>query len=197
MAGYSPNEPRVYPASPRLADHLVQSLCADGFDPATSATIPTGTYQNGSIPHGFGFIYEHLMNGNVIPNVPVFLNTFYPPNRISVRRAYEFGQAIAHATATWTEDARVAIFASGGLSHFVVEEDLDRQLLNALRRADRTQLTAIADARLQAGSSEILNWIALGGAIAGSELTMEVVDYVPCYRTPAGTGNAMGFVKWT
>jgi 3-O-methylgallate 3,4-dioxygenase len=23
-----------------------------------------------------------------------------------------------------------------------------------------------------------------------------VVDYVPCYRTPAGTGNAMGFVYW-
>ena len=25
---------------------------------------------------------------------------------------------------------------------------------------------------------------------------MTLVDYVPCYRTEAGTGNAMGFVYW-
>ena len=24
----------------------------------------------------------------------------------------------------------------------------------------------------------------------------QVVDYVPCYRSLAGTGNAMGFVYW-
>jgi hypothetical protein len=25
---------------------------------------------------------------------------------------------------------------------------------------------------------------------------MELIDYVPCYRSIAGTGNAMGFAQW-
>ena len=28
-------------------------------------------------------------------------------------------------------------------------------------------------------------------------LAMTVADYVPAYRTPAGTGLAMGFAYWT
>jgi 3-O-methylgallate 3,4-dioxygenase len=27
-------------------------------------------------------------------------------------------------------------------------------------------------------------------------LTPHILDYVPCYRTEAGTGNAMAFVYW-
>ncbi len=34
------------------------------------------------------------------------------------------------------------------------------------------------------------------GAMADIGCPATVVDYVPCYRTPAGTGNAMGFVYW-
>jgi 3-O-methylgallate 3,4-dioxygenase len=25
---------------------------------------------------------------------------------------------------------------------------------------------------------------------------MTLIDYVPCYRSPAGTGCAMGFAEW-
>jgi hypothetical protein len=31
---------------------------------------------------------------------------------------------------------------------------------------------------------------------AGAGLVVDTVDYQPCYRTEAGTGNAMGFVTW-
>jgi 3-O-methylgallate 3,4-dioxygenase len=27
-------------------------------------------------------------------------------------------------------------------------------------------------------------------------MDMTLVDYVPCYRSEAGTGNAMGFAYW-
>jgi len=27
-------------------------------------------------------------------------------------------------------------------------------------------------------------------------LKMKLIDYVPCYRSPAGTGNAMAFAYW-
>jgi 3-O-methylgallate 3,4-dioxygenase len=43
-------------------------------------------------------------------------------------------------------------------------------------------------------TSEIRNWIAVYGAVEGMD--MDVYDYVSCYRTPAGTGCAMGFAAW-
>jgi len=36
--------------------------------------------------------------------------------------------------------------------------------------------------------------VSVGMNSLGKKMTL--VDYVPCYRTEAGTGNAMGFVYW-
>ena len=38
--------------------------------------------------------------------------------------------------------------------------------------------------------------IPVGAIMHSTGLPMDVVDYVPCYRSSAGTGNAMGFVRW-
>ncbi len=32
--------------------------------------------------------------------------------------------------------------------------------------------------------------------IADTDFEMRLVDYVPCYRTAAGTGCAMAFAEW-
>ena len=32
---------------------------------------------------------------------------------------------------------------------------------------------------------------------AAEHLDMDLFDYVPCYRSPAGTGCAMAFAQWT
>lgn len=80
------------------------------------------------------------------------------------------------------------------MSHFVVDEALDRGVLDALARHDAAALTTLPRAKMHAGSSEILNWIAAAGALEG--LAMETIDYVPCYRSPAGTGVGMGFAIW-
>jgi hypothetical protein len=42
-----------------------------------------------------------------------------------------------------TQNLRVAIIASGGLSHFIVEEELDRKILQALRDGDSESLRRI------------------------------------------------------
>ena len=55
-------------------------------------------------------------------------------------------------------------------------------------------LTSIPKERLNSGNSEIRNWIATAGAV--EHLKMQLIDYVPCYRSPAGTGCAMGFAQW-
>ena len=61
---------------------------------------------------------------------------------------------------------------------------------------DVAKLTDYPDTRFRAGTSEIKNWIILAGAMAGDGLQMNLVDYVPCYRSEAGTGNAMCFAYW-
>jgi hypothetical protein len=50
--------------------------------------------------------------------------------------------------------------------------------------------------RYQSGTSEIKNWIPVVAGAVELGMPAQVVDYVPCYRSLAGTGNAMGFVYW-
>ena len=194
--GFAPPDDRVYPGHPELGSHIIESLMDADFDVAASNQLPEGTgYVNG-IPHAYGFIYRQIMKDQVIPNVPIVINTFYPPNQPRAARCYGFGRAVRAAIESWDSDATVAVFASGGLSHFVIDEDMDRIVIEALKNRDMESLIAIPENRYQSGTSEIKNWIPLAAIMAECNLPMTVVDYVPCYRSEAGTGNAMGFAYW-
>ena len=155
----------------------------------------TKEHQQG-LPHGFAFVVKRLFNNQPRPILPVFQNTCYPPNQPTARRSYQFGQAIGAAIREWPEQARVAVVASGGLSHFVVDEEQDRRLLAALAQKDSATLTAVPKERLFSATSETLNWIALGGVMEKEPLNFELVDYVPVYRTPANTGGGWAFGRW-
>jgi hypothetical protein len=84
--------------------------------------------------------------------------------------------------------------ASGGLSHVVIDEALDRQVIEALTHKRYERLNDLPRDKLHGGTSEILNWVALAGAVEPMEMTM--VDYVTTYRSPAGTGCGMAFAHW-
>jgi len=43
---------------------------------------------------------------------------------------------------------------------------------------------------------EIKNWIPLAAAALELGMKMTLIDYVPCYRSEAGTGTAMAFAYW-
>ena len=112
---------------------------------------------------------------------------YTPPLRIGPLR---------EAIAAWPEDLRVVLIASGGLSHFVIDEAFDHALIDAAQKRDLAWLRAIDEAQLQSGTSEVKNWLPVIAAASAAGMAMRVVDYVPCYRSEAGTGNAMGFVVW-
>jgi hypothetical protein len=134
------------------------------------------------------------MGDRIVPIVPVLLNTYYPPNQPTPARCYRLGQAIRQAVEAWAPNRRVGIVASGGLSHFFVDEALDRRVLELLAKKDADGIAALPTAALESGSSEIRNWVAAAGAL--EHLDMELVDYVPCYRSEAGTGVGMAFAVW-
>jgi 3-O-methylgallate 3,4-dioxygenase len=181
---------KTYPVASNLGRHLIESLIGEGFDVAHSRKLKPGE----GMGHAFSFVYGRLMNGKTIPTVPIMVNTYYPPNQPTPKRCFELGRAVRAAIETWPKDARVAVIGSGGLSHFVIDEELDHQILKAMQAKDAVALGKLPQRRLNSGTSEVRNWIATAGAV--EHLDMTLIDYVPCYRSPAGTGCAMGFAEW-
>jgi 3-O-methylgallate 3,4-dioxygenase len=196
LAGRYPPHQMTHPAQPELALHLVEHLMDTGFEVSTSRRFPAGRHNDHGVPHAYGFIYTRLLENKVMPQVPVFINTFYPPNQPKLRRCFDFGREIGAAIQSWDSDARVGVVASGGLSHFVVDEQLDQAVLDAFARSDWDALLGLPEDWFLSGSSEIKNWIGLAGALSLTGLEIEIVDYVACYRSLAGTGNGMGFARW-
>jgi len=187
---YEENVPRDFPVDSRLARHLIEALIDADFDIATANALADGMGEG----HAFGFVHKRLMNGLALPIVPVFLNTYYPPNQPTPRRCYRLGQAIRRAVDSFAGDARIGIIASGGLSHFTVDEELDGIVVKALREKDAASLQALPRNKLNSGSSEIRNWICVAGAV--ESLDLDWVVYRPGYRTPAGTGTGLCFAAW-
>ena len=73
---------------------------------------------------------------------------------------------------------------------------LDARFLDALCSRDVEAICGIEQDLLQSGSSELRNWIVAAGVLFDTSLSGGAVDYVPCYRSDAGTGTANGFVCW-
>ena len=180
----------TYPVPSKLALHLIDSLIVDEFDVAQMAEQREGR----SVGHAFTFARRRLMGERIIPLLPIMINTYYAPNQPSPRRCYMLGRALRRAIESYPEDITVAVMASGGLSHFVIDEELDHRILDGLKNRDVDSLSTIPRHYMRSGTSEGLNWIGAGGALEG--LSMELVDYVPAYRSTAGTGVGMAFAIW-
>jgi hypothetical protein len=180
-----------YPCHRRLALHLIEGLVEREFDVSAIAGLDPGEHEG----HAYSFVHRWYLSGTRLPVVPVFLNTYNPPNPPLPRRCARLGAALKALIETYPEDIRVGVLASGGLSHFVVDEALDRGVIEALRRKDMEHLAGLDPRRLKAGSSEIRNWIVAAGAAADLELAW--MAYIPSYRTPALTGIGLGFAKWS
>jgi 3-O-methylgallate 3,4-dioxygenase len=179
-----------YDTAQDLANHLIRSLVDDEFDIARCNKLRPEV----GVGHAFSFLYRRVLPGSKLPMVPVMVNTYYPPNQPTPKRCYAFGQAVRKAIETWDADKRVAVMASGGLSHVVIDEELDQIVIDALRNKDRQALWRLPREKLRGGTSEILNWVALAGVAEPMEL--KYLEYVTTFRSPAATGCGMGFAYW-
>jgi len=194
VKGYAMEAHHEFASAPTFARALLERLIAQGFDVAGLAEIPA-TDESIGIGHAFGAIVTQIMGEQPIPLVPVLVNTYFPPNQPTPSRCYDLGLVLRQAIEAIPSDLRVWIVASGGLSHFVTDERLDRQLFAALRAGSEEQLRAFPQKLLKAGSSEIRNWIAVAASSKDLKLTWD--EYIPVYRTLAGTGCGLGFASWS
>ncbi|MDP6174037.1 MAG: hypothetical protein QGF09_07735 [Rhodospirillales bacterium] len=191
LPGYSWPEPRTIQGHAPLARHLIEHLNDADINVSHASRLPEGK----GMSHPFAMVHRQILDGNHIPTVPFWVNTFFPPNQPSPKRAYEIGRAVGRAIQDWPGKERVAIMASGGLSHFVLDEELDARQLKAMKERDTETIFNLPKERMQAGTSENLLWLAAAGAL--EHLDMTDTRYVPCYRNLAGTGCAMGFARWS
>lgn len=174
-----------------LANHLIRSLVDAEFDIARSNKLRAEI----GVGHAFSFLYRRILPGSALPMVPVMVNTYYPPNQPTPKRCYAFGQAVRKAIESWNSDKKVALMASGGLSHVVIDEEIDAMVIEGLKNKKPESLFRLPRQKLRGGTSEILNWVALAGAMEDRQL--EYLEYVTTYRSPAATGCGMGFAYWT
>jgi aromatic ring-opening dioxygenase catalytic subunit (LigB family) len=193
-AGKSPHPPAPasdMPGHPGLATHLIEGLIEDGFDVACIDRLPEGAV----LDDAFSFSYEWLFAGRHVPVVPLLLSRDLP-NQANSGRCYDLGVALRRRIDSFPHDLRVGLLASGGLSHQVIDEELDRSVIAALVGGNAEVMRSLPRARLNRapGTPEILNWVAVAAAMAPR--TMTLVDYLPCYRSLAGTGHGVTFGYW-
>jgi len=135
-----------------------------------------------------------LLPQPTIPILPVYVNTWVDPAP-SPRRCYQVGELIRAVAEQSSE--RVAILATGGLSHFPgsprigeIDESFDHQLLEVMRQGKGKSLVdySVQDL-LQAGDTEFLNWMVVLGAIGDAKATY--TSYMPDF-----VATGWGFVSW-
>jgi hypothetical protein len=193
--GNSPAEGATYPGATALADHILDSLADENFDLAQSDDTPSGA-PRGGIPHAYGFRYHSILQDKTPPSVPIILNVHFPHNTPKLQRCLDLGRGLYRAIKSFKGFGRVALMASGGLTHFVIDEDLDQKVIAAMKKGDEATLASLPENLFKVGTAEIKNWYPVIAAMNAAGLKFHQVDYVPCYRSEAGTGNAMCFAYW-
>src|SRR5258708_7055943 len=160
-----------YPVHTELGLKVIQDLVEHDFDVAHSremkaeygGTIGPATWSRDSkrptkprrqgMAHAFAFPVCRWFAGKRPPMLPITMNTCYPPNWISPRRAFGLGRAVREAIEAWDSDSRVAVVTSGGLSHFTVDEEIDRLALEGLTEADGLVLATLPRYKLQSAAT--------------------------------------------
>src|SRR5712692_5184309 len=162
----------------------------DVHEPLARAVLEQGiergfdlTYsQDLALDYAFFVPLHFTMPEPRVPIVPLFVNVYLPPQPTHAR-CYAWGHALRGILDARPE--RVALLASGGMSHFPgsgryadPDYDWDRRLLGRLGEGRGGETAALTGEALDAaGNVELRTWITLLGALADARA--EVLCYEP------------------
>ena len=160
-----------------MAEDLLDKLIHAGFDIAYSADAVLG--------HTFAVPFEYLIEKRRIPVIPFHTNVYMPPLP-TVQRCAALGRAIAEIIKGRPE--RVAIIASGGMSHYPgtskyprPEFDFDRWMISQLEIGNIDAVLSLTPEQLdEAGNTEMLSWAIMLGAIG--PVPGELLQYTPTWH---------------
>ncbi|SDR22429.1 protocatechuate 4,5-dioxygenase alpha subunit /protocatechuate 4,5-dioxygenase beta subunit [Paraburkholderia fungorum] len=168
---------------PALAAHIGNSLMTDEFD--------MSFFQNKALDHGcfspLSMLCPHEPEWPV-KLVPLQMGVLQLPMP-SARRFYKLGQALRRAIESYPEDLKVAILATGGLSHQVHGEragfnntEWDQRFLD-LFESDPEQLAdmTLAEYAELGGyeGAEVVMWLTMRGALSANVICKHRSYYLP------------------
>lgn len=185
-------EPRALPpigGDAALSRHIGQSLMADEFD--------MSFFRDRPLDHGFFSPMSALLPSSdrwPVQIVPLQVGVLQFPIP-TARRCYKLGQALRRAIESYPEDIKVAIVATGGVSHQVHGErcgfnnpEWDAQFLDLLVN-DPERLTEMTQAEYATlggmEGAEVITWLIMRGALS-SRVNKRHQDYY----LPSMTGIA-------
>lgn len=184
-------ERRVMVGDAGLGAHLLGEALEAGFDPAFSMQL--------TLDHGVVTPLHLAGLSGAVTVVPLIVNCVQPPLP-TMRRCLQWGRFLKDAIASYGGLERVAILATGGISHDVatprmglVNEAFDREFLRLLHGPDDEALIAFSRDHVHEagnGGEEIRNWLVAHGAADGSPF--EALYYQPVSNWY--TGIALG--RW-
>jgi hypothetical protein len=173
-----------------LSRHLVERGLDEGVDWAV--------IESWEVDHGVMVPLFKLDPDGRCPMVPIFINCAAPPLP-SPRRCYAVGRWLADAIGRWDAGKRVAMIATGGLSHSVgstqqgfIDVDFDQRFLDDFCAGRGDALATLSDAEISAAGSstgEIRSWIVLAGAFSGRRA--EQVMYEPIRGFDTGCAQCL------
>jgi aromatic ring-opening dioxygenase catalytic subunit (LigB family) len=180
---------RTLAGHPKLAQHILETAFEHSFEPSQSHHL--------TLDHGFCIpLWKSGLNP-IPPIVPIVFNDLEPPYP-TVKRCYAWGQMLADAIKSYPEDIRVAVLATGGLSHSigeatmgVIEEEFDHECIRQFEAGDNPKLLSFLHEKLPTignGAAEIRNWVAAHGAAGGSGF--ELLGYANVPEVYVGCGFA-------
>jgi aromatic ring-opening dioxygenase catalytic subunit (LigB family) len=176
------------PGDPGLARFLVNDAARRGL---SLAYLREMQFDDGiSVP-------THYLNPDArFRLVPVTMNCNVPPIPTPAR-AYEVGRVLGEAMRAYPAPTRIAVIATGGLSHepggpryFWVDEEFDRWFLDLLKAGDHDRLLRECtlermEAAGSGGTAELLAWFAV---LAMTRGPADVLAYMPAIAWRSGTG---------
>jgi 2,3-dihydroxyphenylpropionate 1,2-dioxygenase len=166
------------PIHREMAEDILNRLVTDyNFDISYSEDAELG--------HAFSVPFEYVIGKRNIPVIPFFTNVYVPPLP-TPKRCEALGKALAQIIKGRKE--RVAIIASGGMSHFPgttkylhPEFDFDRWLVSQFEAGNANALLNMTGTQLdEVGNTEMLSWAVLFGAIGVQK--GELIDYIPTWH---------------
>jgi aromatic ring-opening dioxygenase catalytic subunit (LigB family) len=176
---------------PQFARHLLDTALANDSDPSYSHRL--------TLDHGFCLPLWRLGVDPVPPIVPFAVNEIEAPMP-TLRRCLQWGRIIREAIESYPENLRVAILATGGLSHYIgepgmgdVDEKFDRTCIALFEDGHEGRMAATLEAELKHtgnGGDEVRNWVIAHGA-AGSA-GFDLVGYEPLAEIYVGCA----FAEW-
>lgn len=165
------------PIHREMAEDMLYQLVGAGFDMAYSEDAVLG--------HTFAVPFEFVIGGRDIPVIPIHTNVYMPPLP-TPQRCAALGRELAKIIATRSE--RVAIIASGGMSHYPgtwkypqPEFEFDRWVIQELEQGNTDAVLDLTTEQLDAsGNTELLPWAVMLGAIG--QVRGELVQYTPTWH---------------